>query len=352
MGVLGKDSSTMQTWLAHYLELLSEVWLEMRKVYGEAVCPDCLWFSWDNQSESFFPLSYAQSLRFLREAAVESGLTAGTLQAQALTLHSMKVCLLSAMLVLKLSRTSRCAQGHHRGSSAELYSRDDVWEALDAQSQVLSQLHAGWLPLTPIARGGQLPIQQLPLLQCDTTKPLAAAASCFPLLPDVSSFLPGSAVACGVPEELGEVQAQSDPMPPQPELQGQSFDSSSSEGEPADLESLGCAEEVLFLRAKSGIIHVAAPASSGMGVQHGSLWLKPTCGMLSPELFCITSVPSGARLCRHKACQGFWGDAHSSSVHGSAGGGVQPTLHTCPRLRPGPAWRIDAIAGDFCATLG
>ena len=98
----------------------------MKAVFGDAVCPDCLWFSWDNLAESFSPLSYAQSLRFLREAAVASGLTSGTLQAQALTLHSMKVCLLSAMLALKLSRTSRCSQGHHRGPSAELYSRDDV----------------------------------------------------------------------------------------------------------------------------------------------------------------------------------------------------------------------------------
>ena len=243
------------------------------------------------------------------KAAVESGLTTGTLQAQALTLHSMKVCLLSAMLVLKLSRTSRCAQGHHRGSSAELYSRDDVWEALDGQSQVLSQLHAGWLPLTPIARGGQLPIQQLPLLQCDATKPLAAAATCFPLLPDFSSASPGPMVASGV---SSGAWSGSGPVGPRrrlsPSLRDTVLILPPSDGEPADLESLGCAEEVLFLRAnKSGIVHVAAPASPGMGVQHGSLWLKPTCGMLSPELFCITSVPSGSRLCRHKACQGLLG---------------------------------------------
>ena len=123
----------------------------------------------------------------MREAAVSSGLTSGTLQAQALTLHSMRVCLLSAMLVLKLSRAVRCAQGHHRGSSAELYSRDDVWEALEGQDRVLEQIHAGWLPLTPMARGGQSPIQQLPLLQPQACKPFAQPAACFPLLPDFSA---------------------------------------------------------------------------------------------------------------------------------------------------------------------
>ena len=162
LGVLGQGSAVLQTWAAHYLELLSSVWIEMRVAFGDTVCPDCLWFTWDSQEATFSPLTYAQSLRFLREAAVASGLTSGTLQAQALTLHSMKVCLLSAMLVLKLSRAVRCAQGHHRGSSAELCSRDDVWEALEGQDRVLERIHAGWLPLTPMARGGQSPIQQLP----------------------------------------------------------------------------------------------------------------------------------------------------------------------------------------------
>ena len=88
-----------------------------------------------------------------------------------------------------------------------------------------------------MARGVQLPIQQLPLLQCDTPKPHAGPATCFPLLPDFSSTSSAQATAAVAPLELGQGEVQDDPPPPQPELQVQSFDSSSSEGEPADIET-------------------------------------------------------------------------------------------------------------------
>ena len=94
-------------------------------------------------------------------------------------------------------------------------------------------------------------------------------------------------------------------LPPAPEPTEETFASSSSAGEPVDVESLGEAEEVFFLRAKSGIIHVAAPSELCVGVQHSSLWMQPACGMLSAELAVVASVPTGARLCKHKACQGL-----------------------------------------------
>ena len=310
-GVLGLGSQVRQTWLAHYLEILAEVWLEMRAAFGQAVCPDCLWFTWHKADAAFSPLSYAQSLRFLREAAVASGLTSGMLQAQSLTLHSLKVCVLSTMLVLNVDRASRCAQGHHRGSAAELYSRGDVWSALQAQEVVLSKLQAGWLPLTPMGRGGQSPIQQLPLLTVREVKPHATLSDVFPLLPDfsVADLGPDS---CSAADEEGSVgsKAEADATAPQldllqsqAKLPAQDFDSSSSDGDSLDVESLGCAEEAFFLQAKSGVCHFASPASAGTGLRHTELWLKPACGMLSPELRVLHSLPAGARLCRHKACQ-------------------------------------------------
>ena len=310
-GVLGLGSEVRQTWLAHYLEILAGVWQEMRAAFGQAVCPDCLWFTWHKAEDAFSPLSYAQSLRFFREAAVASGLTSGMLQAQSLTLHSLKVCMLSTMLVLNIDRASRCAQGHHRGSAAELYSRDDVWSALQAQEVVLSKLQAGWLPLTPMGRGGQSPIQQLPLLPVREVKPHAVLSDVFPLLPDFSAADLGPA-SCSAEDEDSSVVStaeaaatapQLDLLQSQAKLPAQDFDSSSSDGDSVDVESLGCAEEAVFLQAKSGVCHFASPASAGTGSRHTELWLKPACGMLSPELRVLHSLPAGARLCRHKACQ-------------------------------------------------
>ena len=256
----------------------------MRAAFGQSVCPDCLWFTWHKADGVFSPLSYAQSLRFLREAAVASGLTSGMLQAQSLTLHSLKVCLLSTMLVLNIDRASRCAQGHHRGSAAELYSRDDVWSALQAQEVVLSKLQAGWLPLTPMGRGGQSPIQQLPLLTVREEKPHAVLSEAFPLLPDFSAADLGppscsaadEAALLGPKADSGATAPQLDVLQSQAKLPAQDFDSSSSDGESVDVESLGRAEEVVFLQAKSGVCHFASPTTAGTGSRHAELWAK-TC---------------------------------------------------------------------------
>ena len=120
----------------------------------------------------------------------------------------------------------------------------------------------------------------------------------------MSSVLPFQAAAAVEPLPLHA-------LPPAPELGEETFASSSSEGEPADVQSLGDAEEVFFFRAKSGIIHVAAPSELCVGVQHSSLWMKPACGMLSAELVVVASLPTGARLCKHKACQGLLSSVHS-----------------------------------------
>jgi len=313
-GLLGSSSDPLQTWLGHYLELLSEVWVAMRESFGQAVCPDCLWFAWSAEQGSFSPLNYAQCLRFLREMAVQAGLVDGIVNAQALTLHSCKVAMLSAMLVLGLPKPTRSCQGHHRGSSAELYSRDDVWEALQGQGQVVSQLRSGWLPLTPLARGGQRPVAQLPLLPRSADVPAAAPAAAFPLLHDFS--VPSSLQAASEPLPaiasgdslksplLAAEETLATPLPLQNSAVAQTsevFDSSSDEEDAPG--ALGCPEEVIFLRARSGIFHLASQSPSAAGVPLGKVWLKPCCGMLSTDLEVAYRLPAEARLCRHRACQ-------------------------------------------------
>ena len=61
-------------------------------------------------------------------------------EAQAYTLHSLKVALLSAAAQLRLPEESRRQQGHHRLTSVQLYSRDDTIDSLWVQSQIASAL--------------------------------------------------------------------------------------------------------------------------------------------------------------------------------------------------------------------
>ena len=75
-------------------------------------------------------------------------------KAQAYTLRSLKVALLSAAAQLCLPEESRRQQGH-RLTSVQLYSRDDAIESLWVQSQIASALIRGWRPTRPQSRGGQ-----------------------------------------------------------------------------------------------------------------------------------------------------------------------------------------------------
>ena len=73
-------------------------------------------------------------------------------EAASFTLHSLKRSLLSAAAQLRLPEDSRKLQGHHRLSSALLYSRDDTIEALWVQSKLALAIRRGWRPPRPMAQ--------------------------------------------------------------------------------------------------------------------------------------------------------------------------------------------------------
>ena len=58
----------------------------------------------------------------------------------------------------------RRLQGHHREDSAQLYSRDDVEGALKLQQHVIDAVKSQWRPHTPLARGGQVPLEEPPFV--------------------------------------------------------------------------------------------------------------------------------------------------------------------------------------------
>eukprot|EP00435_Cladocopium_sp_Y103_P043594 s1882_g12.t1 len=84
------------------------------------------------------------------------------------TLHSLKATLLSwgPQLAMHTNTEQRLQQGHHASQSSSLavYSRDNVWGALDFQRQVIQQVRAGWRPQIAQHRGSQRPLQEPPVV--------------------------------------------------------------------------------------------------------------------------------------------------------------------------------------------
>ena len=74
------------------------------------------------------------------------------------------VCLKSTVLSwssqVQIEKNLRQLQGHHRGDSAQLYSRDDVGGALNLQQQMADVVKGQWRPHTPLSRGGQIPLTE------------------------------------------------------------------------------------------------------------------------------------------------------------------------------------------------
>ena len=85
-------------------------------------------------------------------------------EAQAFTLHSLKVCLLAAGAQVRAAELARQHQGHHKSQSTQctIVSRDDTILALVLQRQICHACADGWRPARPIARGGQPPTLEPP----------------------------------------------------------------------------------------------------------------------------------------------------------------------------------------------
>ena len=167
--------SQAKSWIRVWLHLLGDVWDAF-----PAFEPDVLFFSHD--ASSFSPLSYCQALRLFRTLLVDY---APQCDPFAYSLHSMKTSVLAALAQLDLDEPARKLQGHHRVSSVTLYGRDDVSGAVRAQVKFLNALRSGFVPVTPIGRGGQVPIPS------DSLDLAPVVGACVPEHPRFS-YVPGA----------------------------------------------------------------------------------------------------------------------------------------------------------------
>ena len=156
-GLTGRGAQS--SWVIKWLESLSEAVTQSISEPFSLPEPDFImpvFACIDDTTHPQFsgPLPYTQALSLLRWAAQvpwepRTSACLNSDEAQAHTLHSLKVALLSASAQLRLPEQ----QGHHRINSAQLYSRDDTIESL-------------WRPTRPQSRGGQHPVIE-PLFRVD-----------------------------------------------------------------------------------------------------------------------------------------------------------------------------------------
>ena len=217
----------------------------------------------------------------------------------------MKCSLLSYMLeVPSILGPDKDAQGHHRGSSRELYSRDDVLGALRAQQQLWAAVLAGLRPRTPQHRSAQLPMQPIPVSLESFRKDINVApwgffrfnishSGSLPWTPEQTSALPAP------PPPAHSAASVPNPHLPATSASAEATASEGdSESEP-DLDiivaPLGCPEEVGMF-ASTGVVH-AADSPSGKTLcgipMSGSRW-QEVC-LLVPD----TPSAEDRRVSRH-----------------------------------------------------
>ena len=169
-GLSGRCAAS--SWRLNYLLCLHRCWLATEAFWRSEVEPDFLLPilpDWASKATTDFafksPMSYSQALPALRAcmqlSSPKAPNTACQEEAQAFTIHSLKVGLLSAAKQQRLPEDARRTTGHHK-SSAELYGRDDTIDSLWVQTTVAQKVAEGWRPSRPIARGGQAPTTEPP----------------------------------------------------------------------------------------------------------------------------------------------------------------------------------------------
>ena len=255
------------------------------------------------------PLSYAAALRALRWAAQTPWMTRtfSAEMAQSLTLHSLKVTMLSASAQLRLPQHARRLQGHHTDGSTQLYSRDDVVEAVWLQRQIAQEIRRGWRPLRPLQRGGQKPVAEpafvLPFVEMPSPidVPWESSLSLF----QVETSWNHDASITSVPIDDSDVDSLSSC-------------SSTSDTSSADSEMQQQPQEVTFIQnGPAGCCHAAhratviTPANRMIHCEEAS-W-TPVCGASLRPSATLMSFSKIIWPCKRSACRQIF-DKHCTAT--------------------------------------
>ena len=157
-GLLSKGT---WTWIHKFLSTLDKLYADEN--------PDDIDFAmptFGNQDTPIVPfdaMTYAEALFYIRFYMAlpwsQQGVPA-SLNTKSYSVHGLKATILSWAAQANLPETDRRIHGKHRPAQAsvQLYSRDDFLGSLRVQTALIEQITNGWRPVTPLGRGGQIPM--------------------------------------------------------------------------------------------------------------------------------------------------------------------------------------------------
>jgi len=212
--------------------------------------------------------------------------------------HSCKTTLLCWGQQLNLSLESRRLQGHHRMAegmaSVALYSRSDVFPAVQLQRQIAKKIADGFRPVRPMLRGGSPPLFDKPVI-----------------IPPWPAF---GRVASQV---LEDATVPREPPPQVADVDEEVFESGSDDSaseqevaEPPLAPDFGEIDEFVFLvNTISNVAHIGLTCDLSDGraiLSENDVWYRAVCGarpsLVNGDLSLATALEPGHRLCLRRAC--------------------------------------------------
>ena len=157
----GLLSCGTKTWVHRYLQVLDDMYA--------AESPEVIDFAipaFDKTGSPVIPfdaMTYAEALFYIRLYLTLPWSSQGSqlsIDASSYSVHGLKATVLSWAAQANLPEEDRRVHGKHKPSqmSVQLYSRDDILGSLRVQSALITQIAQGWRPVTPLSRGGQMPL--------------------------------------------------------------------------------------------------------------------------------------------------------------------------------------------------
>ena len=298
-GFLSAHRAPFRSWLMHWLALLDEaLGNTIHALCIDALkTPDFIFAELSQEFTLLGPLTYHQTLSALRTCLAQDAPDPWKekVDVTSFTLHSMKCTLLSFSAQLSASESSRAAQGHHIHGSVALYARDDVYPALQVQTDIATAVRSDWRPMVPQHRGAQCPQADIPVefQPCDVLSSHRfrfLTSLCFLQTQHPQDDVPRVQIVSDDEQEPPSLSA-SLPKVDFHQLQSvcPSLDIQS------DLHSEPAPTTIQFLTAPgSKVSHV-------LRLTQGSAFA--TCGaLLPPTASRSTSIPNGNRLCLKRGC--------------------------------------------------
>ena len=157
-GLLSKGT---WTWIQKFLSTLDTLYADENPNDIDFAMP-----TFGNQDTPIIPfdaMTYAEALFYIRYYMAlpwsQQGVPA-SLNTKSYSVHGLKATILSWAAQANLPEADRRIHGKHRPAQAsvQLYSRDDILGSLRVQTALIEQITNGWRPVTPLSRGGQIPM--------------------------------------------------------------------------------------------------------------------------------------------------------------------------------------------------